>query len=1067
MTIITFQKKSVHTKSPNTQITISEFAKLVQTGEHAPVNYEDIAHYADVFEQCASTEDRDPLRDKLKKEVKPKIDPIKNSLPWIVCSGWVSNGHKNDDVSNFNGLIQVDLDFKIQGGRVLAREVINVLKTIPFIVLAGLSPSKRGVKAFAQTSTVIDEYKHAEHASLYEHTKNTVLDAITKKVYDAIQINLDPFTDRLPIAQPCFYFSDPDCYFNDTASPFEVPVYVPPAPKKQPATLAHIVATPYTQIAHDGFIRGMIQRAIARAGHWGTTATVRVIRQLNSRGLNKFEIEQALLSLAPQTAADDIARIGPVCKTYQKEFNTNPFTKSVQPAKQTENITVDRATTLEPFYELPVGGRLSDLGFKYLDDSQFPLHTKIIASTGIGKTYDVIRQEFKRVMVVPTLALAAQILEEAKTLSPYGAVEFNSRNQNVSNDHNFIVTTYASCAKLISKIDPSQYVMFLDEAHKMVTNMSFQSSQVMGVRSTIDKWKKVIQLTATDVCNTDSTFTPDATIRVQVAREYTQEVIGLYTDNQFSQVVDLAKSSVAANETVVIYLNNTKEDGDFGDLKAALEQAQVKFTAVNSRTVGDDGEVDEVVIKGDASGCGVILATCIFAEGISVTNHNPSVTIIFVGEWGATDIAQASHRMRKASRITCVKFFPTSSSKHCSVVNDYEEYVGYIKEGARITCLGLNMTKNITEILTAATHHYVTNVNLKNQGVYFNRELDEFVVDDLWSSWVGYTFLRVKESNDPIQMQLALNRYGLRLKNIKPECAPADETVVDETAAAIKSHRDSLSDVRLDELIEVVGEIKIKNAADPIPTIEVLRHRSTINKKETPACKTSSSSSTFLSKMRETLKKAEDLHVIDAGTKEALAHIKKVVEVLKPAMEDSVLSEVILSKNHSDEATQTDEQKSLDAARLLKEAQEAAAEEKSKLDQIHLVKVLDKAVELGFEVRRVNQWVNQQVMKKLASVPEVKAIFDSFVVGETYTSEYITKVMQDHANNLNHVYTTNSGTEKGHITPTKAVQMLNWFYKVKRTKKDTPSMEDYVTSTGKTKQRPLRVNAYKIEGAIS
>ncbi len=142
------------------------------------------------------------------KAIKKQIKPLKNSLPFVLFSGFCPVHHNDNDLI-YNGCLQIDIDFKFQGGDLKAIELKEIVKDLPFIVLAAVSPSGHGLKCLISTNNNdIRLHGDASKATI-NHLSNI--------------LNIDKiYFDNLGASQPCFIPFDKEVYFNPNYAKFDV-----------------------------------------------------------------------------------------------------------------------------------------------------------------------------------------------------------------------------------------------------------------------------------------------------------------------------------------------------------------------------------------------------------------------------------------------------------------------------------------------------------------------------------------------------------------------------------------------------------------------------------------------------------------------------------------------------------------------------------------------------------------------------------------------------------------------------------------------------------------------------
>jgi VirE N-terminal domain len=136
----------------------------------------------------------------------------KNKLPYFLPSGFCPI-HHNDATLDYNGCVQIDIDFKFQDGDVKAIEIKNQLALwmqngfLSHLVFVAISPRLYGVKALVFTDNQNKEY----HKSLVQVLKTELSNLLN---IDSKQI------DNLSLSQPCFVPFDKTAFFNHNPTPY-------------------------------------------------------------------------------------------------------------------------------------------------------------------------------------------------------------------------------------------------------------------------------------------------------------------------------------------------------------------------------------------------------------------------------------------------------------------------------------------------------------------------------------------------------------------------------------------------------------------------------------------------------------------------------------------------------------------------------------------------------------------------------------------------------------------------------------------------------------------------------
>jgi len=165
---------------PNTRIGFDELVGILQG--FAP------AEYLDLPELAAKAYSENT------KEAAGALSHAKSQLPYFLASGFCLIHHNNANLE-YNGVLQIDIDFKHEGGNASAIVVLNLIKELapPGIILAGLSPSTYGVKILLKTDNT-DKTMHG-----------VALNAGISYLSELLSISESNF-DKLGASQPVYAF---------------------------------------------------------------------------------------------------------------------------------------------------------------------------------------------------------------------------------------------------------------------------------------------------------------------------------------------------------------------------------------------------------------------------------------------------------------------------------------------------------------------------------------------------------------------------------------------------------------------------------------------------------------------------------------------------------------------------------------------------------------------------------------------------------------------------------------------------------------------------------------------
>lgn len=142
-------------------------------------------------------------------DAKKLIEADKKALHFFLLSGYCAKGHSIENIE-YNGIFQLDFDFKYSGGDVDAVKLKELLSKEKYILLAANSITQ-GVKAIIRTNNTDKKF----HFDLMEKFKDR-LESKYKKMFPNMLI------DKLQYNQICFVPFDKDVFFNRDAEIIDV-----------------------------------------------------------------------------------------------------------------------------------------------------------------------------------------------------------------------------------------------------------------------------------------------------------------------------------------------------------------------------------------------------------------------------------------------------------------------------------------------------------------------------------------------------------------------------------------------------------------------------------------------------------------------------------------------------------------------------------------------------------------------------------------------------------------------------------------------------------------------------
>lgn len=638
----------------NSKINLDTLIHIIKNNE--PKNYSEINTLTKSYiDNVNST--------KNKQKIKNNLDNFKKYLPYFIFGGYQEIGHNNEDIQ-YNGCFQVDIDLKFVNGDKKAIEIKKNLSQIPYIIFAAISPSGFGVKALVKSNNI----NKSIHTSV---GKLIIKDIATKLKID------ESYFDNLAVSQITYQPYDPDIYVNYNATTFVVDFKELENTKKIQLTnsvplesntlieQACIVAYNYSCKKHSSFGVPFIQSYIPTCMKFGVY------------------VDDAIDFIKTKEILKDkhIRISNELFQRYRNTFNTSDL-------QTVNNFKINPLRTI------------NILKNQYLTDTNIDIKSNciLVAPVGSGKTFWVSKQKGKKILVVPTQGLVKQCV------SLYGASPFYEKSKEISD---FICVTYSSFNKLSTKINLSEFDVYVDEAHNFTvsTNDSFLLRQLNEVIDLLPFAKKYVLLTATPLFNFHNTIDKLPVIKINKENTISKNIVKVKYDNLLGTIKSLVNDSIKDNYFPAILFNNTKETGTLGKIITTLES--LNGDVINS-TKKHTTEFNDIIVNGTINDTtDYLISTTVLKEGISITKHNDNINIIVIGKFHPIELEQFAARFRNAKNINLILlekkdkivkpfFFDFDTEKFL-----IQESANSIKDAA-IKCSHIGI-----DLLNQTTNHFV------------------------------------------------------------------------------------------------------------------------------------------------------------------------------------------------------------------------------------------------------------------------------------------------------------------------------------------------------------------------
>lgn len=605
--------------NPNRRITFDDLRQIV-TSRSFPASYLELPDLA-----LRAYRDGD-------KAAKDRLTALKKELPYFLASGFCPI-HHDDDTLEYNGILQIDVDFKTADGAQKAIELLARIHDLKpdGVLLATLSPSTFGVKILLLTDN-LDKDRHRD-----------ALQAAIEYLAELLDVDQQQF-DTLGASQPVyvpFERTPNQAYFNDQADGLRI------AFKQQKHTTtaaieydrdlvldaAQFLIANQISVAdcYDAYLR--ITAACKNAfGDDGLQIATELLnnsaafRSSNFSKKIKGKFEGLRRSGGRQATGATIVWIA--CK--------NGFTANVA-----RNRTVIQAhdgeylTACLDRHAIP----LLDVCGKY-----------IVSPTGSGKT--TLVAEFARrypqrrvILVLPQLATIRQFCAQYPTF-----VQFTGGRQNrqITGDERLLVTTTKSFPALATRVDLRQYDVFFDEAHALTsdTSRAYKLADLRQFLTIAKQARTFTPMTGTLLYNFDPLFQDVECLEIRQQARIKKTAHWYNCDNILATVVAMTRRSAGAGRLPVLLLNDKKLK--LAEVETAL--ADLGLAVFNADKKDDPTFVQFATTGQIPAGVQAIVTTTVLREGTSIYDGRP-FDFFIIGAHHSSTIQQITARARTAAAV--------------------------------------------------------------------------------------------------------------------------------------------------------------------------------------------------------------------------------------------------------------------------------------------------------------------------------------------------------------------------------------------------------------------------------
>lgn len=716
---------------PNRKVTADDIRAILTSGQYPPI-YDELPGLA-ARAYCDGN-----------KTAADDLQAAKKQIPYFI-SGGVCPIHHNNETLEYNGVLQIDIDFKHKGGDIEALALLERIKKllIPGVIIATLSPSTYGVKLLLATNNKEIE-KHGAALEFSISFLSEVLEVETK------------YFDTLGASQPVYlpYERTPGTlFYNSKPGVFQIPKDAP-----QPTTDGERAAITYGSDTISAAAEYLETNHIVIATCYAEYLRI-MFAVHHAFGLEGEGQALALLDNCPNfgesaTKTDFSKRYRSIKHDKAKLITGNTLVRLAQ----VNGWTIEQTAPQRKF-EGKKGEYLTNIFERYKVDFNDVFGKYIVSPTGSGKTnLTAILSGLpgrKVVLVVPTKALLKRVCERHKEQS---AVPFfgGIQNRQLPDGVRFIVTTVQSFKALGTRIELQQFDVILDECHGLTadTSRSFKLADLRFFYNNAKKYaRSITYLTGTPLYNFHPNFAEIErwTITAPHLREKSAYIINC--KNSAATVAQFFRDSVAAGRFPIVLLN---------DKFLKLETLKTALSGYNIAILNSDKKEDEVfkAITANAKipdGIEGIITTVVLKEGNDI-HDGRSFDFFIVGQHHSSTIEQISARARTAVDIS-VYILKHEDRKKSDRDFNPAQYARLAIDRAQHFCDEHN-AQTATDDTTALFHEHCARLAIQTAAIHKNEINGRYEVCYFALNNEVYTAHTSAEyTNDKLQIK-GLEQYG-------------------------------------------------------------------------------------------------------------------------------------------------------------------------------------------------------------------------------------------------------------------------------------------------------------------
>ncbi len=277
-------------------------------------------------------------------------------------------------------------------------------------------------------------------------------------------------------------------------------------------------------------------------------------------------------------------------------------------------------------------------------------HSKIIitAPTGIGKTeifYQLAKQ--KKIKMILALAYTSQVEQGKEKYNIDGVLQGLCSTDSKVPVNGSIFMTYDKAAIVEARINPSEYIMIIDEAHNLVNQYNFRNEALKDLKRLAAQCKAIVYITATpEYINFN-----DIDLTIKIKHEKAQ--IKYANVVKYNKIAKVVVSNVLINQHIpgtidVVYARDIKQLREIEELiKDKVEETQLLFSDIkNSSNAYENLSKFQTLLGNEVfNNDGVLLTTNLIVDGVNILDKNIG-NIYLINPECTTDLIQFPSRFR-------------------------------------------------------------------------------------------------------------------------------------------------------------------------------------------------------------------------------------------------------------------------------------------------------------------------------------------------------------------------------------------------------------------------------------